>query len=108
MRNYEVGYIVHPDLEESAYDEVLEKVKGWITEGGGNILNVDVWGKRRLAYQIIKQTEGHYVFILADIEPTQTADLERNFGLEESIMRFMITSAIPAIPAAAEKEAEAE
>ena len=105
MRNYEVGFIVHPDLEESAYEETLEKVKGWITEGGGKILNVDVWGKRRLAYEINKQTEGHYVFILAEIDPTQTSELERNFGLQESIMRFMITTATPA---AAVKEAEPE
>ena len=92
MRNYEVAFIVHPDLEEGAFEEVLEKVKGWITNGGSIISDVDLWGKRRMAYEIRKQTEGQYVFMQTEMEPAFTAELERNFGLEESIMRFMITS----------------
>lgn len=96
MRKYEVAFIVHPDLEESAYNEVLDKVKGWITESGGKVSDVDLWGKRRMAYEIRKQTEGQYVFMQAEIEPTFTAELERNLGLQEPIMRFMITA--PADP----------
>lgn len=103
MRNYDVGFIVHPDIEESAYEEVLEKVKGWITENGGNILDVDVWGKRRLAYEINKLKEGQYVFISAEIDPLKTVELEKQFVLQESILRFLITS----IDAPAVKEEEA-
>ncbi len=92
MRNYEVAFIVHPDLEEGAFEEVLEKVKGWITDGGGNISDIDLWGKRTMAYEIRKQNEGQYVFMQTEMDPTFTAELERNFGLQEPIMRFMVTS----------------
>ncbi len=50
MRKYEVVIILHPELDENALNEALEKVKGWITAAGGNISKVDAWGKRRLAY----------------------------------------------------------
>lgn len=92
MRNYEIAFIVHPDLEETAFNEVLEKVKGWIGETGGKVTNVDQWGKKKMAYEIRKQSEGQYVFVQAEMEPTSLAELERNLGLQESIMRFMISS----------------
>lgn len=95
MRNYEIAFIVHPDLEETAFNEVLEKVKGWIGENGGKVTNVDLWGKRKLAYEIRNQSEGQYVFIQSEIEPSSLAALERNLRLQESIMRFMISSATP-------------
>ncbi|MFZ5820820.1 MAG: 30S ribosomal protein S6, partial [Chloroflexota bacterium] len=50
MRNYELVCIVQPDLDETAFNGVVDKVKGWVTEAGGNVDKVDVWGKRRLAY----------------------------------------------------------
>jgi len=48
MREYELIFIVHPDLDDNAFKEVVEKVRGWITEGAGNVSKVDLWGKRRL------------------------------------------------------------
>lgn len=96
MRNYEVAFIVHPDLEESAFEEVLDKVKGWISEAGGRVSDVDLWGKRKMAYEIRKQTEGQYVFMQTEMEPESTAELERNLNLQEPIMRFMITSSVVA------------
>jgi small subunit ribosomal protein S6 len=95
MRTYEIAFIVHPDLEETAFNEVLEKVKGWITESGGKVTNVDLWGKRKLAYEIRNQSEGQYVFVLIEMEPSSLAGLENNLRLQESIMRFMISSAAP-------------
>ncbi|MCH7662796.1 MAG: 30S ribosomal protein S6 [Chloroflexi bacterium] len=92
MRNYEVAFIVHPDLEEGAFEEVLEIVKGWIIDGGGNITDIDLWGKRRMAYEIRKQNEGQYVCMQTELEPAFPAELDRKFGLEEPIMRFMVTS----------------
>jgi small subunit ribosomal protein S6 len=91
MRNYEVAYIVHPDLEEAAFNAVLERVNGWITDAGGTVTKVDLWGKRKLAYPIRKQIEGQYVFLITEMESTACADLERNMGLQEPIMRFLIT-----------------
>ncbi|KAA3647936.1 MAG: 30S ribosomal protein S6 [Chloroflexi bacterium] len=96
MRNYEVVVIVHPDLDESAFGEVVELVKGWITEDGGTITNVDVWGKRRMAYEIRKQREGQYVLIHTEMQPEAQAELERKLRLQEPIMRFMVTRVEPA------------
>jgi small subunit ribosomal protein S6 len=61
MREYEIFFIAHPDLEESALNDVAEKVKGWVTEAGGTVLKADFWGRRRLAYAIRKQKEGQYI-----------------------------------------------
>lgn len=102
MRNYEVAFIMQPDLEESTYGEVLDKVKGWITKSGGSVSDVDIWGKRKMAYEIRKLKDGHYTIMQTEMEPTFTAELEHNLGLQETIMRFMIT--VPPAP----REAPAE
>jgi small subunit ribosomal protein S6 len=92
MRDYELVFIVHPDLDETALHEVVEKVKGWITETGGTIDKVDFWGKRRLAYAIRKQKEGQYVLIRTQLDPTTCIQLERNLRFQEPVMRFLLTS----------------
>ena len=91
MRDYEIVFIVHPDLDETAFDDVVSKVKGWIIDGGGEVTNVDIWGKRRLAYPIRKQEEGQYVLMESKMEPTFGAELERNFRFLEPVMRYLVT-----------------
>ena len=90
MRDYELIFIVHPDLDETAFNDIVERVQGWITEAGGEITKVDLWGQRKLAYPIRKQTEGQYVLIETRMEPSENAELERNLGLLEPIMRYLI------------------
>ncbi len=92
MRKYEVMLIIHPDLDETALNEAIEKVKGWITSAEGTITKVDVWGKRRLAYVIRKQREGQYILITTDFPPAFAAELERNLRFLEPVIRFMITA----------------
>ena len=92
MRNYEVIFIVHPDLDENALKGVVDRVQGWITDAGGSIDKVDLWGKRRMAYSIRKQREGQYVWMEAQMAPTFTAELERNLRFLEPVMRFLIIS----------------
>ncbi len=92
MRSYELMFIVHPELDESAFNDVVEKVKSWITDSGGQVDNVDLWGKRRLAYPIQKQLDGQYVLFNTQMEPTFCSDLEHNLGLQEPIMRFLLTA----------------
>jgi small subunit ribosomal protein S6 len=92
MRTYELIFIVQPDLDENALTGVVDRVKGWITDGGGAIDKVDVWGKRRMAYAIRKQREGQYVLVQAQMATTFCRDLERNLRLFEPVMRFMVTS----------------
>ena len=92
MRDYELIFIVHPDLEETATNEVVERVQGWITEAGGKINKVDPWGKRRLAYPIRKQNEGQYFFLLVEMNPISVAEIERSLRFLEPVMRFLITA----------------
>jgi small subunit ribosomal protein S6 len=91
MREYELIFIVHPDLDENSFKEVIEKIRSWITEAGGIISKVDLWGKRKMAYTIRKQKEGNYVLIKTQMEPAFTATLERNLRYLEPVMRFLIT-----------------
>lgn len=92
MRNYEVIFIVHPDLDENALKSVVDRVEGWIKDAGGSVDKIDNWGRRRLAYAIRKQREGQYVYIEAQFAPTFSAELERNLRFLESVMRFSIIS----------------
>ncbi len=92
MRNYEVVFIVNPDLDETALNSLVERVKAWITDAGGTVAKVDLWGRRRMAYIIRKQREGQYVLVQAQIAPSFTAELERNLRFLEPVMRFLITA----------------
>jgi small subunit ribosomal protein S6 len=91
VRNYEIVYIADPDLDENSLTTLEVKVKGWIEAAGGHVVNVDRWGKRRLAYTIKKRHDGHYVFVQATMPSAAGADVERNLRLTEQVMRFMIT-----------------
>ncbi len=90
MRQYEVAYIVHPDLDENAFEDVNTRINGWIEDAGGKVEKVDLWGKKKLAYEIRKQTEGQYVFLQTQMPPAFCTELERNLRLLEPVMRFMI------------------
>ncbi len=91
MRNYEVVLIVNPDLDETALTGVVDRVKAWITDAGGSVEKVDLWGKRRMAYLIRKQREGQYVLLTSQFAPNFTIELERNLRFLEPVLRFLIT-----------------
>ena len=91
MRKYEIMFIAHPDLDEENLNNVVEKVKGWIADDKGEVVSVDNWGKRRMAYRIRKQRDGQYVLITANMEPAAVKNLSQNMRFVESIMRSMIT-----------------
>lgn len=90
MRNYELVCILHPDLDEAAFSGAVEKVKGWITDGGGSINKVDLWGRRRLAYAIQKQREGQYIYFQVNFDPKFSSELDRNLRFFEPVMRYML------------------
>jgi small subunit ribosomal protein S6 len=92
MRKYEIVVIVNPELDEAALTVVVDRVKAWITDSGGTVTKVDLWGKRRMAYIIRKQREGQYVLVEAEMAPSLTGELERNLRFLEPVMRFMITA----------------
>lgn len=91
MHKYELVCIIHPDLDENAFNGVVEKVRGWVSESGGSIEKVDVWGRKRMAYRIRKQREGQYVLFAISIPPAATTELDRNLRFQESVLRYMIT-----------------
>ena len=92
MRNYEIAIIIHPELEDAAYNEVVERVQELIKNSDGTIVKVDQWGRKKLAYEISNLTEGQYVFFQTEMEPTICSEIEHALQLNESIIRFMITS----------------
>ncbi|MEJ2563508.1 MAG: 30S ribosomal protein S6 [Anaerolineales bacterium] len=91
MRNYELAYIAHPELDETELKTLEERVTGWVDAAGGKIVKVDRWGKRRLAYAIAKQNDGHYFIIDVEMPPEAGVVIERDLRLSEQILRFMIT-----------------
>jgi small subunit ribosomal protein S6 len=91
MRKYELVCIIHPDLDEAAFNGILEKVKGWVGEAGGSVDKVDVWGRKRLAYAIKKQREGQYVLFNVSMPTTGTTALDQNLRFLEPVIRYMIT-----------------
>ena len=90
MRKYELVCLIQPDLDEAAFNGVLDRVKGWVTESGGSVDNVDVWGKRKLAYTIRKQRESNYVLFNLSLETTAVSGLEQNLRYTEPVMRHML------------------
>ena len=92
MRKYELVCIVHPDLDETAFNGVVEKVKGWVVETTGSIDKVEVWGRKRLAYTIKKQREGQYVLFNISLEPAATITLDQNLRFLEPVIRYMLTA----------------
>jgi small subunit ribosomal protein S6 len=92
MREYELVFIVNPDLDENALTEVINKVKGWITDGNGEVNKADLWGKRKLAYAIRKQTEGYYVLLNIKMAPKVGITLERNLRFLEPVLRFLFVA----------------
>ncbi len=90
MRKYELVCILHPDLEEAAFNDALENIKGWVSENNGTVDSVDIWGRRKMAYLIRKQVEGQYFLLNASMDPSATAELERKLRLLEPLMRHML------------------
>lgn len=92
MREYEVTVVLKPDIDDDARSQVVERVKGWLTQGEGDEGNlvVDHWGQRVLAYPIKKYTEGYYVHYNATLDPTAVHEVERNILYVDDILRHLI------------------
>ena len=87
MRQYELMIILDPDLEERTISPSLDKFLSVITKDGGTVDKVDLWGKRRLAYDIKKKSEGIYAVVNFSAESATAKELDRQLGLNESILR---------------------
>lgn len=90
MRAYEVMVILDPSLEERTVQPSLDKYLNVVRKDGGTVDNVDVWGRRRLAYEIRKQAEGIYAVINLTAEPATVKELDRQLGLNDSVLRTKV------------------
>jgi small subunit ribosomal protein S6 len=90
MRHYELMVILDPSLDERTVTPSLETFLNVIKSDGGTVEKIEVWGKRRLAYEIAKNTEGIYAVLEVTCEPATVAELDRQLGLNESVLRTKV------------------
>jgi len=90
MRNYELMVILDPNLDERTVTPSLETFLRVIKADGGTVEKVEVWGKRRMSYEILKHTEGIYAVLDVTCEPATVAELDRQLSLNESVLRTKV------------------
>ena len=90
MRHYEMMIILDPGLEETTVQPSLEQFLNVVKTGGGSVDKVDVWGRRRLAYEIDKRSEGIYAVIDMMALPDSVAELDRQLSLNEAVLRTKV------------------
>lgn len=90
MRHYEVMIILDPSLDERTVSPSLETFLNVIRTSGGSVEKVDVWGKRRLAYEIAKHSEGIYALVDVNSEPDAVKELDRQLSLNETVLRTKV------------------
>ncbi len=90
MRHYEMMVILDPQLDERTVAPSLDGLLGVVTAQGGSVEKVEVWGKRRLSFEITKHTEGIYAVVDVTCEPATVAELDRQLSLNESVLRTKV------------------
>jgi small subunit ribosomal protein S6 len=90
MRPYEIMVILDPTLDERTVAPSLETFLNVVRKDGGKVEKVDIWGKRRLAYEILKHSEGIYVIIDLKAAPATVSELDRQLSLNESVLRTKV------------------
>jgi small subunit ribosomal protein S6 len=107
LRDYEILYIVRPDVEETDLPDVTKRVETLIESLEGSIQNTNVWGKRRLAYEVDHLKEGHYVLTDFQIEPARVPEMEATLKISDTVFRHLIVRKPVLKPGAATTEGEA-
>ncbi|MGD0557844.1 MAG: 30S ribosomal protein S6 [Streptosporangiaceae bacterium] len=90
MRHYEIMIILDPNLEERSVQPSLDQFLTVVSGDGGKVAKVDIWGKRRLAYQIDKKPEGIYAVVDLTAEPDTVRELDRQLNLNEAVLRTKV------------------
>ncbi|HTY73088.1 MAG TPA: 30S ribosomal protein S6 [Actinomycetes bacterium] len=90
MRRYELMVILDPELEERTVAPSLDAFLNVVRQGGGTVENVDIWGRRRLAYEIAKKSEGIYAVVDLTADPAVVKELDRQLNLNESVLRTKV------------------
>jgi len=89
MRRYETIFIASPTLTDEQSDELVKQFEGIIAEQGGELLKTDKWGRKKLAYEIQKFSEGYYTLFEMNAGPTLVAELERRFRNHDSVIKYL-------------------
>ncbi|HET6330740.1 MAG TPA: 30S ribosomal protein S6, partial [Holophagaceae bacterium] len=89
MRRYETIFIASPTLTEEQADELVKFFEGIIAEQGGELIKTDKWGRRKLAYEVQKFSEGYYTLFEMDADNKLVAELERRFRNHESVIKYL-------------------
>ena len=113
MRTYESIFIVHPEVVGDDQTALIDKYKTILSDQGADVLKVENWGTRTLAYQVKKQSKGCYVLVIFDAEPTVIAEYERRMRIDEKVIKFQTIILeggyeAPPVVEAAPEEAPAE
>ncbi len=90
MAPYELMYIVRPELDDDAVQQEIDKVSQLIQTNGGQVRKVTPWGKRRLAYTVKDQREGHYVVAEFDLDRTRVQEVERVLKISDAVFRHLL------------------
>ena len=90
QRAYEAMYILRPQLEEEQVDATVKKLEDFLTKSGGTIVRHEKKGKKKLAYEVKDQRDGHYALINFTLEPNQINELKRYFALSDETLRYLI------------------
>ena len=88
MRTYEAIFIVHPEVTGDDQTALIDKYRTILTDQGANVLKVENWGTRTLAYTVKKQSKGCYVLVIFDAEPTVIAEFERRMRIDDKVIKF--------------------
>ncbi len=93
MPSYELVVLFDPYLQDEEYPTAIEKVKDLIARRGGEVTNVDIWGRRRMAYPIAKKIEAYYIVVSFEAPSSESAlaEITRNLRLNENVLRVMLT-----------------
>ena len=95
MTKYETTFILEPGMDDTRVGEEIDRASGWIKDLGGEVLEVQRWGKRRLAYEIGRRRDGIYTLVLYSGPGTIVKELDRRFRLNESVLRSLTVLHVP-------------
>ena len=90
MRRYELMIILDPELEERTVAPSIDQFLNVVRQGGGSVEKVDIWGRRRMAFEILKKTEGIYAVVDLTAEPATVKELDRQLNLNEAVLRTKV------------------
>lgn len=90
MNKYELAVVLSAKLEDEERAAAIEKVTGYITRFGGTVVDIDEWGKKRLAYEIQHMREGFYYFVQFEADSTCPAEVERHMRIMDNVLRYLV------------------